>query len=147
MVALMNTTAKTLFSRSQPHSNGSNALRAGAPAPDFARKSTSEWHNRPNPRLVCSRFLLDDSKVVGYCKLLSTRADLEHQVFKQGRYNCLACSIHRFRPRTQKRLRWRKLDDRHQSPSSGGRRESGGCSTRHRQSFLSAERSLMSGVL
>ena len=87
--------------------------------------------------------LPSDGSKVGYCKLVPTRADLKHQVFKQGRYNRLACSIHRFCPRTQERLLWRKLEDRYQSRSSGGRGKVGSYSTRHRSSFLSAERSLM----
>ena len=50
----MNTAAKTTSSRSQPRGNGSTALAAGTPAPDFALKSTpdqtvklSEFRGRP----------------------------------------------------------------------------------------------------
>ena len=50
----MNTAAKTTSSRAQPRGNGSTALAAGTPAPDFALKSTpdqtvklSEFRGRP----------------------------------------------------------------------------------------------------
>ena len=50
----MNTATKTISSRSQPRANGSAALPAGTPAPDFALKSTpdqtvklSEFRGRP----------------------------------------------------------------------------------------------------
>ena len=65
----MNTTTKTMPSRSQPRGNGSTALPPGAPAPDFALRSTpdqtvklSEFRGRP---VVLAFFPADWSPVCG----------------------------------------------------------------------------------
>src|SRR5258706_7772600 len=65
----MNTTTKTIPSRSQPHGTGSTALPPGAPAPDFALRSTPdqtvkliEFRGRP---IVLAFFPADWSPVCG----------------------------------------------------------------------------------
>ena len=65
----MNTTTKTMPSRSQPRGNGSTALLPGAPAPEFALRSTpdqtvklSEFRGRP---VVLAFFPADWSPVCG----------------------------------------------------------------------------------
>src|SRR6266571_220490 len=65
----MNTTTKAIPSRSQPHGNGSTALPPGAPAPEFALRSTpdqtvklSEFRGRP---VVLAFFPADWSPVCG----------------------------------------------------------------------------------
>ena len=76
----MNTATKTVSSRSQPRGNGSTALPAGTPAPDFALHSTpdqtvklSEFRGRP---VVLAFYPADWSPVCGdqmglYNELLS----------------------------------------------------------------------------
>ena len=85
----MNTTTKTGPARSQPRPNGSSALSAGTPAPDFALKSTpdqtvklSEFRGRP---VVLAFYPADWSPVCGdqmalYNEMLSEFEGLDAEI-------------------------------------------------------------------
>jgi peroxiredoxin len=85
----MNVATKTNPSRSQPRTNGSAALPAGTPAPDFALKSTpdqtvriSEFRGRP---VVLAFYPADWSPVCGdqmalYNEMLSEFQDFDAEV-------------------------------------------------------------------